>query len=577
MPTDVIHTVGPGGTYADLQEALDDVARDVVALDEVPRLRCFGGANLGDPTGPVFINQAGWNTDPTHPIVIEAAPGHAHESKGELDTSKAHLQANGTFNNAGQINCNQHLVLERMQLDLYATNRFSHNVYGIGGGSIKIRRCQLLYELDPSETQAIEGPNVEWRNAAADGEILASLLHVRYTANSQGSFQVFYRGASVVTTLKVRNCTIVTEGGTGISGKTCVYVLNNHIVDIENCYLARPTGSVYPVALSGSGGSVVLGANVASNETSVPTASLRSIPFDGTTFESVTDGSRDLTPSVSSPLLEVGADTSADGVTEDLIGTPIPNGAAPDIGALERIISTIVQASFGMGGSGSMSVGSTRKRIASLAFQGSSGASIESVRKKIATLGFAGTSGVSVDQIAKLEAALSMGGSGGIDITTGPLKVVANLELGGTSGLSITVGTLRKVIALAFAGDGGLSLAAEALIQDGFVQAASRVIFSMQSMTEGAIYYPGGDLGAGKSIRVVCEREPIAMLDVSEYTQGRSIVIELARDATLGVLEVRENVDWIEVSLVDGKPKERLLVNAILQSDAGVYRILATK
>lgn len=111
---------------------------------------------------------------------------------------------------------------------------------------------------------------------------------------------------------------------------------------------------------------------------------------------------------------------------------------------------------------------------------------------------------------------------------------------------------------------------------DEFIKAGTRAIFAMTSMTEAATYYPGGDLGAGIAIRVIADREPIAGLEYAEMVGGTSLVIELANDATLGVTSVQEMLDKIDVALVEGQAAKRLLVNSVLQSDPGTFRVLAT-
>jgi hypothetical protein len=109
-----------------------------------------------------------------------------------------------------------------------------------------------------------------------------------------------------------------------------------------------------------------------------------------------------------------------------------------------------------------------------------------------------------------------------------------------------------------------------------FVTNGTQFIFSQTSMTEAATYYPNGNLGSGKSIRVVTEREMIAPLEYAEYTAGTTVIVEVANDATLGVTSVNENKDLIDIVLVEGKVASRCLVNSVVQSDPGVFRLYCT-
>jgi hypothetical protein len=78
MPTQVIHTIKPGGggDYATLNDWQTAQVRNLVAADEIAVAECYPGV----ATETLFFS--GWTTDPTRYTIIRAAPGRANAHKG---------------------------------------------------------------------------------------------------------------------------------------------------------------------------------------------------------------------------------------------------------------------------------------------------------------------------------------------------------------------------------------------------------------------------------------------------------------------------------------------------------------
>jgi len=102
----------------------------------------------------------------------------------------------------------------------------------------------------------------------------------------------------------------------------------------ENNYIKAST--VY----SARGGTISKGSKDATSTTEATDPNLRSIPYSTATFQSVTSGSENLRPVVSSSnkLLDHGANLTVQGVTVDIIGTSRPQNGVFDIGAFENDI-----------------------------------------------------------------------------------------------------------------------------------------------------------------------------------------------------------------------------------------------
>ena len=341
MPTEVVHTVGSGGDYSTLAAWETAQQRDLVSADEIAVAEIIGGTNVGNPTGRVDFT--GWTTDATRYLHIRPQTGSEYDGVGELDISKAYVQATVGGNN-GALFPRVDTRFSQIQVEVTSTTGApgAKCFFLFGSGSIQVDRCLLKFNLDAGNTSAQDGNFFELRGASSSC-VFSHNIMVLDANGGTGSSQPCYNQ-------------------TAVAGPSTHYMYNNTIL-----VLNKPSGNVFTIATRngedticdnnylhssspvtihylGSVGSTVTGGNNdATSNTEAATAGLQNVAYSAATFENITLGSLDLTPLLASVLTEGGADLSGTlSYATDIAGNPLPTGVSWDIGALENQSVAIV-------------------------------------------------------------------------------------------------------------------------------------------------------------------------------------------------------------------------------------------
>lgn len=319
MATEVIHSVGTGKDYSTLAAWNSAQARNLVTADEIAVAECYGGVDL---LGGALFNPSGsWTTDSTRYMLIRAAAGEGFDG-GSYNTAKAYgTSSTGTW--PAMYTGAKHVRCERMQ--------FKNNLYGrvfgslnmLGVGQAWADQCLLL-----SANASVGHPCVDIEYAGGSCSITNSVILMNGTHNY--FIGITFR-ATPATTHYVYNNTIVGIVNGSPAVHWGIYAVDAAVtVESQNNYYKCNT-------VAAGSGTVNLGANDAHSGTDAPTAGLDSIPYDGTTFTSATTGSEDLRLVSGSPLIDAGADLTASGITDDILGVARPQGSSYDIGAYELV------------------------------------------------------------------------------------------------------------------------------------------------------------------------------------------------------------------------------------------------
>lgn len=321
MPTEVIHTVGSGKDYATLQAWNSAQARNLVSADEIAVAECYGGTDL---LGGSFFNASGsWTTDSTRYCVIRAAEGEQIVG-GSWDTSKAYGTSSTPTWPAIYTGA-KHFEIVGMQIKNNTAARVFGSLNMLGVGQVWARSC-LFVSGNTSSGQPVV--DIEY----AGGSCSIENCTILFNGSHNYFIGITFRATSSITHYLYNNTIVgIVNGSPGVHWG--IYAVDAVVtVESNNNYFQCNS-------ISSGSGTVNLGANDAHSGTGVPTASLDSIPYDGTTFVSVTTGSEDLTPVSGSPLIDAGADLSGSGITDDMNGTTRPQGSSYDIGAIEILSS----------------------------------------------------------------------------------------------------------------------------------------------------------------------------------------------------------------------------------------------
>jgi hypothetical protein len=286
MPTErkVIVAPGGGGDYLNLaaaEAAERAIGADLVSRDEIMIFECENG-NAGTVGFP-----AAWITDATRWIQVRSAAGHGHE--GIWDTAKAHIKVGASGNGIGF--SSKHLRVKRMAIwtEDSAGAEAAVNV-GQSCTRLNVNECILrggVWNIYTSNATAV------WEELAIDSTLLYG--PAAYCIN-------FVNAGAGSVRCTLRNCTLI--------GNTYAIRSNDTDADFEsvNCYFRGTTATW----LLGGGATAILSANCATADALAPSAGLRNIAYDGTTFISTTSGSENLHLAASgSPLEDAGDDAHA--------------------------------------------------------------------------------------------------------------------------------------------------------------------------------------------------------------------------------------------------------------------------
>jgi hypothetical protein len=297
MPTTITKTVQGGGDYTTLAAFESGEQRDLVAADEIARALC------GNFQDTAFADFFGWTLDEDHYYIAEAADDH--QCVGSLTTNAYRLVRAGTCakfrdffrvigiqfvtsGNVVSVDCAPALSAQSLLDKCFVTGTGSSGGGIINGGvasTLNIRNC---ISISVASSYSLTTSGIGANQSSIYSSVLRGVQHSN-------------------------------------SGGTSIY---------KNCYAWRPTTLD---AYRTTAGAVSM-TTCASSDTS-GSAGLHNIPFDDTTFEDTS--SIDLTPFSSSPLADVGTDTSGDSApmnfTDDILGTTRPEGTDWDVGAIELI------------------------------------------------------------------------------------------------------------------------------------------------------------------------------------------------------------------------------------------------
>jgi len=347
MPTEIVKSVGPGGgfNYLDLNAWVLGERRNLITADEVAIAECYGGGNVGlNGTG---INMSAGNvfqTDATRNIIIRAAAGEEHEGTGTFNTNKAYMEGLALGNNQNCLSYSTalHVTIEGMQ--------FHTRQLGSGGGSVHcfsalagtlqaFRRCLCVSTVGPSviATSPIEGCGILVQGVIADSLIENCIFMCDMESNiTHGGEVVFYQNLATALTHTFRNNTVIaTQSGGGL-GITALYTRNGDTVDSNNNIYMQDAATVQnSYRTEGVPAVLTKGANDITSDTAATTVGLQSVPYTTATFENVTLGTEDLTPTANSTATDAGATIGA--VATDIRNLARPQGGAYDIGAVERL------------------------------------------------------------------------------------------------------------------------------------------------------------------------------------------------------------------------------------------------
>jgi hypothetical protein len=289
MAEEEIVTVGPGGDYADFDSWQDAELKDLQATNKRHVLEVLD-AVVYDGT----VISASWNSDVDHALVIRAAAAAKHAGVYSEAEGIARIDTDGSVmpNNA------PYLEME----DLIFTGNGASLVQANSGTEVVIRRCIAK---------------------TGDFRIGAAIMRLENSIVFDNPFAVLITVASASGMAFVHGCVLVNPDWN-------IFQNGGTLTEDGNYYAAGPSGDVF-----NGGGTYNKGAASASDNDEAVTVALQDVAYDTGTFVSVTAGSEDYRLAVGSPLLDVGPDFSALGITDDLVGVARPQGAASDIGALE--------------------------------------------------------------------------------------------------------------------------------------------------------------------------------------------------------------------------------------------------
>jgi hypothetical protein len=305
-------TVGPDAEdYADIHAAIADVARDLVSADEIARF--LVSADIY--TTQVVIDRDVWVTDATRYILIEAASGAraglVWVGDGSIATLELAAPGDGILTTASAGAGDPiDLRIDGMQIGSTATgaNTSAIQASNLSSDSV-IEGCWVRMSASGSNIRAVLDTFAgECRNTILYGNGRRTIL-----ADSSGPGR--YRN---VTGFSIDSADVTLPAFDVDSGAPEAH---NCVVWFEA--VESGTREAFDASFGGDN-------NAAPDTTSPGANSLDDItdPFEDS-------ASFDATLADGSALIDEGSDQTANGVTEDIVGTARPQGAEYDIGAHE--------------------------------------------------------------------------------------------------------------------------------------------------------------------------------------------------------------------------------------------------
>lgn len=189
----------------------------------------------------------------------------------------------------------------------------------------------------------------------------------------------------------------------------------------------------------------------------------------------------------------------------------------------------------------------------------------------------AGSSSGTFSGSVKTPLSASGGGSASGSVAT---EVRARLTASGggsASGSAIFTGRASLTASGSGSASGSATLTSSGPTGDDAIKVGMRTTFENTLVTDPITYYPRGNLSAGRSIRAVVDRQNIVINEFSGISLGKEVVLFIANDSVLGVESIAKGEDQVHVSLVEGETKTLCTVTEIIQSDRGVWQIVAKK
>lgn len=311
--TEIESIVDPGGNgdYLDLQEWNDD---EIAAATQINMIQLNAThtalCSVGD-VGPLAMS-GDWVSDDDRFVRVKAAPAAKHAGKFAT-TGVALIDARGSGVHAFTLSALQ-LRVEDMVVwqDQSGATSFLLQFASTAVPGGVVRLDNVVAKGGGQLTNVVSGrsPLIILRDVIAHG-------YAKGVTINFGNGELW-------------NNAIVTDDD-------CIATAGSVVIDEQNNYFHRTTGSVYD---DGAGGTINKGANSQTSNTEALTPANRGIAYSTANFLNVTLDSEDLHLPEGSALIDQGADLSSEGVLTDIDGVTRPQGSAYDVGAVELVQST---------------------------------------------------------------------------------------------------------------------------------------------------------------------------------------------------------------------------------------------
>jgi hypothetical protein len=328
MPTVITSTIGTGGDYTTLQAWEDACPADLVAVDQIWRGEVLWTNSSSElvVSGTALI-VSGVVTDATRYIELTAVAGASFVDNANRLT------------NALRYNANNGACIRKTGAYTDALN--------ISSNYFRLSRLQFAVDDGDSYEIKIVNPGGVVENCIFDGggRVIVNFVGsfttptMRNCLIASGSSPAFHV-VGLYAPVKLVNVTVVRPSNLGVSG-TGVSLGFGEFCILKNCAIF---GFTNPYERGDTRQTVT---NLATDAASIQTVNTMSGNLTGLTYAnqfeqpSNAGGVKDFRLKAGSALIDTGSNTSADGVTTDIVGTA--RGATYDIGAWE-IVSSIIAA-----------------------------------------------------------------------------------------------------------------------------------------------------------------------------------------------------------------------------------------
>jgi hypothetical protein len=197
-PTTVVVTVGPTGRdYTSLIAAEAGEQRDLVALNEVAEIVCYG---FVDQPGVSF---SGWTADATRHIIVRAAAGA--EAGMPWRTTGAYTLSGMPVTGGNSINVSDgrpRFIGLQIRVDAFS---FDFTQHGISGADyFEVENCHIRYVGHPTNNGQAYGINNAFGGYRAVNTIVAD-----FDSTGGGTGRIAFHNASLTTGRVIYNCTAI--------------------------------------------------------------------------------------------------------------------------------------------------------------------------------------------------------------------------------------------------------------------------------------------------------------------------------------------------------------------------------